>query len=474
MGDFTNAAPPDSRPIWSHVEQHVETMALPGLAVCVVRDGQVEARGFGTRDERTDDPVTRDTVFHVASVGKTAVATAVLQLVESGALALDEPVRTYLPQLPWADPRSARMTLRHLLSHTSGLGDVPDYGWHAPELDDGALDRLAHEVAGWTLERDPGTSYAYSNAAFDLLGHLVARTTGRTFEAHLREAVLGPAGMTTGTYLRSEVPPALEAMPHLGLPPRVVDGAYPYTRRHAPSSTLHASAEDLGRWMHAHLSGGSELMTPAMHDVMWEPQAIVDGEGLRAEMALGWFAGTHRGHRSAGHSGNDPGFQCNIALLPELGLGVAVLSNSNTPVFGLTTAVLDHLLGEEVSPPPPPLPPVTVALAPVLQESGVPAAADLWRRLTAADPPAFDIDDGWFEQAAWGAIELHRTDVVRPLLELWREVAPDSALRWSTTGWAHAVDGDREAAVGHLRRAVELDPDDDEAAAMLGRLSADG
>ncbi|MGD8202200.1 serine hydrolase [Ornithinimicrobium sp. W1679] len=461
--------------LWPFVEHVVRAWALPGVALSVVHGAdQVLARGFGTRNTATADPVTPDTLFHLASVSKTFVATAVLQLVEEGRLDLDGRVTAYLPDLPWADPRAHRITPRQLLSHRSGLGDVTDYRWHEPELDDDALARFAAEVAGWPLERDPGTAYAYSNAAYELLGHLVATVSGRSFEDVLRERVLDPVGMRTSTFLRSDVPPHLAVAPHLGLPPRVVEGAYPYTRPHAPSSSLHSSAAELGRWIVAHLAGGAGLLSPATHELMWTPTGDASEGDWHAQMALGWFTGTYRGHAVVNHSGTDPGFESNLVLLPGRGLGVSVLSGSNTaPLLSLTRAALDVLLG--MPPAPPPVPPVTVALGPVLQASGVPAAVDLYRRLAAESRPTVDVgrDDAGFVDAVWGLIEMHRTDLAQPVLELWRQVRPESAQLWFMTGWAAEIEGRRETAVEHLRRAAELDPHDDEATAMLRRLSSE-
>lgn len=457
--------------LWPFVQSVRETWAVPGLVVGVVHDGdQVMARGFGTRTGRTGDPVTPDTLFHLASVSKTFVATAVLRLVEAGELALDGSITSYLPDLGWADPRAENVTLRHLLSHTSGLGDVSDYGWHEPELDDGALGRLAARVAGWTLEQDPGAGFSYSNAAYELLGHLVATVGGGAFEAHLAEHLLRPAGMATSTFLRADVPAGLGALPHHGLPPQVLDGVYPYTRRHAPSSTLHSSAAEMGRWMAVHLAGGRPLMSPATQAHMWEAQAST-GWDWQQQMALGWFAGTHRGHRFVSHSGDDPGFESSLALVPDRGVGVVVLTNgNNAPMLTLTTAALDVLLGHD--PPEVPLPPAAVRLGPVLARYGVDAAVELYGRLAAEDPPGVDPDDLGLEDATWGAVEMHRPDVVRSALELWHRLEPESSAAWAMTGWAHDVEGRTQQAVEHLRRAVALDPDNEDAATMLARLQS--
>ena len=454
--------------LWPYLDRVVESWAVPGLAVAVVHDGdQLLTRGLGSRTSATGQPVTPDTLFHLASVSKTFVATAAIQLAEEGLLDLDDPITAYLPDLSWADPRAQAITVAHVLSHQSGIGDVAgDYGWHEPELDDGALGRFAAHVATWPLKHDPGTTFSYSNAAYELLGHLIATVGGMTFEAHLKERVLVPAGMSRSTFLRAEVPADRGALPHLGLPLRVVEGSYPYTRRHSPSSTLHSSAAELGTWIMTNLAGGTGVLSPASHQLMWDPVAETDWGGMNAQVSLGWFWGPHGAHRVVNHSGDDPGFLSSLAIVPELGAGVAVLANSNTtPTFSITKAALDVLYGQD--PPDPPTPPVTVPLAPVLGERGVQAAADLYHRLAGEEPQRFDLGPDGFEEAAWGVIEMHRTDLVWPLLQLWGEVHPDSSGLALMTGWAHANEGRRDLAIEHIQRALELDPDNDEAADLL-------
>jgi hypothetical protein len=222
--------------------------------------------------------------------------------------------------------------------------------------------------------------------------------------------------------------------------------------------------------MVSQLAGGAGLMAPATHALMWQPQADTGWDEGHSRVSLGWFCGTYRDQPLVGHSGSDPGFVANLALVPELGLGVAVMANSNTaPIFAVTRAALDALLGRE--PAALPLPPVAVPLAPVLNELGVPAAAELYGRLADADPLTVDVDQERFSDAVWGAVEMHRTDLVWPLIELWQQVQPESSAAWFTTGWAHEVDGRRDAALEHLRRAVDLDPDNDEALDLLRHLS---
>lgn len=236
--------------LWPLVERVVATGNVAGVSVAVVRDDEVVARGFGVRDVRSGAPVTPQTMFHLASVSKPFVATAIVSLASArGAggqgLDLDAPIGTWVPELTLADGRESEVTARTLLSHTSGLPDVSDYGWHDPRLGDDALSAFARSLSGWRLASDPGSRFSYSNAGYELLGLVLSRVVGTTFEHAVRRQVLEPSGMTVSTFLRDEVPPDLASSPHVGMPLTVPEGAYPYTRRHAPSSCLHSNLDDM-------------------------------------------------------------------------------------------------------------------------------------------------------------------------------------------------------------------------------------
>ena len=487
--------------LWPLVEAFLGSHEVAGLAVAVVREGEVVSRGFGLRDLRSGAPVTPETMFHLASVSKPFVATAIVSLATArGAggpvLDLDAPIVEWVPEFTLADGRAAEVTARGLLSHSSGLPDVSDYGWHDPQLGDDALSDFARSVSDWRLRTDPGSAFSYSNAGFELLGLVLARVTGTTFEEAVTQLVLTPLGMRTSTFLRGEVPEHLAASPHVGMPLSVPEGAYPYTRRHAPSSTLHSNLVEMCRWMVAHVEptevgaaddGQGARLDPGLRDLMWRPVVPVGDPPWEQAAGLGWAVGRYGGHRALSHSGADPGFGSKLVLVPERRTGVVVLANSNTvPTGAIAAAALDIVLadpaptelpgvspdewGEGVAELRAQLPPVVGPVAEKLVTSGPDAATAVFHRLAAAEPAELDLTDEGFEDAVWGAIELHRTSLVWPLLRLWTTVRPDSSVAWTMTGWAHQVDGDVRLARSLLRRALDLDPANDDAALILGNL----
>lgn len=489
--------------LWPLVETFRGTHEVAGIAVAVVREEEVVSRGFGVRAVGGDAPVTPETMFHLASVSKPFVATAILSLATARGngdpvLDLDAPIIEWVPEFTLADGRAGDVTARLLLSHSSGLPDVADYGWHDPQLGDEALSEFARSLSAWRLQSEPGSTFSYSNAGFELLGLLLSRVTGATFEDAVRQQVLTPLGMRHSTFLRSDVPREMAASPHVGSPLTVPDDAYPYTRRHAPSSTLHSNLVEMCRWMAAHLERGETSargcdeqtvrLDAGLLDLMWRPVLPVGNPPWEEAMALGWGLGRYRGHRTLSHSGADPGFGSRFVLVPDRCVGVVVMANSNTvPTGTISAAALDIALADVPAPssvePTPEVPgegvaslrvsspPIVGPVAGALATSGPDAAVATFRRLAALEPAEFDLDDEGFVDAVWGAIELHRTGLVWPLLRVWSELRPESSAAWTMTGWAHQVDGQLDLARTGLRRALDLDPENDEAALLMSSLS---
>ena len=293
---------------------------LPGLAVGLVRDGEVVyARGFGEAVRSSERPVTTSSIFHMASVSKLFTATAVQQLVEAGKLDLDATLTTYLPYFRLSDERSGTITLRQVLTHTSGIPDVRDYEWEHPQHDAGAAERYVRSLGGETLLFAPGSKSRYSNLGFDILGDVIAKASGVSFDDYVKARILAPLGMSSTSFIHAETPEAQWTQGHSLAFARRIDGApcpvYPYNRRHAPSSTLNSSVDDMCRWALANLArgelDGERILSAAGYDVLWSRDDATPGIGLA------WFLDDFAGRPSAQHSGADVGFNSFLRLLPE-------------------------------------------------------------------------------------------------------------------------------------------------------------
>ncbi|WP_052350364.1 serine hydrolase domain-containing protein [Paenibacillus gorillae] len=330
----------------------VENGTYTGLAVGIVKDDEILFAGeYGTADISTGDAVVPSTLFHQASVSKTFVAMAVMQLVENGVVELDEPLINYLPYFEMEDERYGDITIRQLLSHTSGMPDEEDYAWDRPEFDEQSLERYVKSIAPRKLLTEPGCTFAYSNIGFEILGDVIAKVSGMSFEQYMKENILEPAGMKSSSFLKQEIEANLAA-PHV----RKADGSevyvsevFPYNRAHAPSSTLYTNVEDMCQCMLMHLNQGAEngiynALKSSSYAEMWKPQASIGEEQESGHIGLSWFLGEHKGIRTLSHSGWDTGFLSDLFILPDNKIAFIVMTNGDyNDLSSVTFPLLDLL-----------------------------------------------------------------------------------------------------------------------------------
>jgi CubicO group peptidase (beta-lactamase class C family) len=316
--------------------RYLAEFRVPGMALGAILGQEVAvAAGYGEACLDSGVDVTPKTLFHMASVTKPFVATAVMQLVERGAVHLDDPFVKHVPHFKIADPRGETITVRQLLTHTSGLPDVESYDWDHPEFDAGALDRYIASLASTKLLAAPGERFSYSDIGFDILGALIAASSACPFEEYVADSLLEPLGMRSSSLLLSRVDPAHMACPHRlddhGKPRRLT--TFPYNRRHAGSSTLYSNINDMLRWAQANLNGGEldarRILQKASLARMWTGTvgdvhpAIPRG----GKVGLSWFVFDRNGRRVVGHMGQDDGFASLLLLVPERQFAVVSMAN---------------------------------------------------------------------------------------------------------------------------------------------------
>ncbi|WP_274365000.1 serine hydrolase domain-containing protein [Paenibacillus thermotolerans] len=329
---------------------------IPGLAVGIVCGNDILFTGeFGVANLSTGDPVVRSTLFHQASVSKTFVATAIMQLVERGKVDLDSPVTEYLSYFTLEDERYRNITIRQLMNHTSGMPDEEDYAWDRPEFDEQSLERYVKGICRHKLLSVPGDQFAYSNIGYEILGDIIAKVGGMSFEDYMKKFILEPTGMRSSSFLKQEVEAHLAA-PHVfggteGSGGGYVSNVFPYNRAHGPSSTLYTNAGDMCKYLLMHQSrgiaeNGYEILQSGSYDEMWKPHAITGYEPQKSQIGLGWFLGEYKGTRIISHTGWDTGFLSNLYLLPDEKIAFSVMTNCDyVSLDSVSFSVLDLLLG---------------------------------------------------------------------------------------------------------------------------------
>ena len=321
------------RDFTSEVQAIFEEGGAPGMAMAIVHEGrEAYAEAFGVRSIETDEAMTTDLLFHWASVTKPFVATAIVQLVEAGKIDLEASVTSYLPYFKMADDRYRAITIRQLLTHTSGMPDVSNYEWHNPVYDDGALERYVRSISHLELIAAPGERMQYSNIAFEMLGDVIAKTSGVSFEACVDAHILTPLGMDESTLLKVEARDELLVAPHAATSrgPRLRQH-WPYNRMHAPSSCMISNVHEMARWAMANLNHGrledARILKETSYDLLWKP-----GSPVTNEVGLSWFLGKMQRLQTVSHGGGDQGFRTHVLLVPEHDFGIVIAFNGeNAP-----------------------------------------------------------------------------------------------------------------------------------------------
>ena len=423
-------------------------------AALIIDEGEVLFEGgFGRPDFAgggANDPTTR---FRIASLTKQFTAALILRLEEEGLLRVEDPVGRHIEEYP---PENAeRITLHHLLSHTSGLPsytNLPGFmDWEAATpFSPGEILALTWEAP---LSFEPGTDFEYSNSGYVLLGWIAERVTGLSYAEALRTYVLDPLELLDTGYDGSLRPLEGHAVGHtrnlVGYrPARLIDPSVPYA-----AGMLYSTAEDLARWATRLFVDGGLFRDP-------ETLARMTTPGLEAG-SYGYGVGVRtrdlerdRGVRTIEHSGGIFGFSSWLRVFPDHGRLIVLLDNSSSDLGPLVEGLTNLLWGAEAVPP---KPSIAERLLPVVEAGGVEAAMsryDNWRRTRAED---YDYSPGQILRLA-GHFREREPATAIAILEAYAAGTPEPpAVRFALSE-LHEEAGALEAAAEHIRQALTYNP----------------
>lgn len=297
------------------IQAQMKQQHIPGMALAIVKTGQVvKAAGYGYANLASKTPATAETVFKIASVSKPLIASGVLVLVQDGRLGLDDPVVKHLEGTPasWS-----AITIRHLLSHTSGLVR------EGPAFDPSKLQRDADVIRsayGESLRFAPGARYEYGNLNYFILAEIIRRVSGRPWTEFLDARVFTPAGMKT-TY------PTNTNAAITNLAVGYVDNddprPAPAWKALRPSGAFLSTVLDLARWDAA--LDTDRVLTAETRRAMWTPAKLRDGRD--APYGLGWLVSSSNGRTRVQHTGGMPGARSGFVKYLEDRLTIIVLMN---------------------------------------------------------------------------------------------------------------------------------------------------
>ncbi len=359
---FAQSAAP--KELQAYVENVRKLFEVPGISLAIVKDGKVVlAQGYGVRKLGAPTPVDAQTLFGIASNTKAFTATALALLVEEGKLQWDAPVINYLPWFQLSDPYVTReLTVRDLLVHRSGLGlGAGDLLWWPPSTYD--RKEISRRLRYIPLVTSFRSAYAYDNVLYTVAGEVIETMSGQSWEDFVSKRILAEVGMNTSNVLHSAAGAGANvATPHAPIE-GVVRVVAPFASDNTnPAGGINSNAEDMAKWMIVQLdsgrvAGGARLFSRQTTKELWTPVTPIPiGEpapelaALRANFrgyALGFDVRDYRGKKLVTHTGGLPGYLSKVVMVPELKLGVSILTNqeSGAAFESIAYRVLDHYLG---------------------------------------------------------------------------------------------------------------------------------
>lgn len=300
-------------------------MAVPGAAIGILTGNRRFARGLGVTNIAEPRPVTASTLFQIGSITKTISAALALRLCDQGRLALDTPVKAWLPKLRLKDSSVARrLTLRHLLTHTGGwAGDYFDDTGRGED----ALSLMCSRLRFLPQQTPLGTTWSYNNAGFYLVGRLIEAATGESYEHAVRTRLFSPLGMEGSIFFPEDAMTRSFAVGH-NVSGRAAAIAHPWAmpRSSHPVGGACTGVDDLLRFAASQLRDG--YLRSSTRQAAMTPQAPA-GCGIDS-MGLGWMLLSSGGTTQVWHGGATNGQVSSLTIVPARGFAMAVLTNANT------------------------------------------------------------------------------------------------------------------------------------------------
>lgn len=338
------------RQLCDFVLSEMRRLQVPGVSVGIIHDGHEFLAGFGVTSVENPLPITADTLFQIGSTTKTVTGTIIMQLVEKGQIDLDEPLRTYLPELRLTDKTAeATVTPRHLLTHMGGW--VGDFFRETGNGDDNLI-RYVAEMADLLQVVPVGTIWSYNNAGFGLAGRLIEVITGQTYEAVAQELILDPLGMDNSFFFPADVISRAFVVGHrvdeeLGV---VVERPWALARSAHAVGGLCSSARDQLRYARFHLGdglteSGDRLLSAETMAAMQTPQCAANQGRL---MGLSWLIRDYGETRAVLHGGATNGQLSAFLMVPSRGFAITVLTNAEEGSIlndAVVARALDQYLG---------------------------------------------------------------------------------------------------------------------------------
>ena len=446
-----------------------------GLTIGVTRgEDIIYAHAFGYANIEKNEKANLNSVFHIASLSKPFTAAAIAKLIQQEKLQLDDKIIDYIPELKMANGDYEAITIRHILTHTSGIpANISPDDWTKPSFGPKALEENLEAIQTHSLDFEPGTKFRYSNSAFDILGIVLSRVSGMEFSKFVTTQILQPAGMTESTFVKPKdsLPSNYVASYSYGLQTQEWL-PYPYNEKLFPSSGMLTSLTDMCKWAQIHQGRGkfqeNKILDEEYFNLITKPQFDTPWGD---KIGLSWFLQSYLERPIIMHTGQDTGFEAIIYIYPDDDASIIVMANRDFSRTGrLINAASEILFKQElksyqIS--------AKYVFAEVYKNQGIEKAKVAWQEIKKDTTDIYFVDDD--DILTTGAILENgkRWTETKEVLEYYNTLNKKSTYSWRLLGNANLNLGDTINALICYQQCLKINPDYKKATLAIEDISKD-
>ena len=435
-------------------------------SILVAENGTVIYKnGFGYANMDWEIPNTPDTKFRIGSITKQFVALQIMQLVEEGKIKLEGKITDYIPE--YRQDTGQKITIHHLLTHTSG---IPSYTglpafWSDSTRNPYDIEYMIKKFHSGDLEFEPGTDYRYNNTGYFLLGVIIERVTGKSYEENLHERIINPLKMKNSGVDRNLEILEKRSYGYMKLLTGYINEPYFYMLNALGAGDIYSTVEDMFLWDQALHS--DKLLSDKSKEIMFTP--------FLNNYAYGWgvydfkFAESTDSVKVIAHSGGINGFNTRIFRLVDDNHVIILLNNTgSTNLNGMCTAITNILYNRPYN-----LPKTSLAetLGKTILASGVEKAITQYHDLKKNYPDDYDFGEYALNGLGYQLLNIKRVNDAIEIFKLNVREYPEAFNPYDSLGEGYMIAGEKELAIINYKKSLELNPDNKNGELMLEKMS---
>jgi CubicO group peptidase (beta-lactamase class C family) len=457
----------NARKIDALVKQYSDYGQFNGTVLVAEKGKIIYEKGFGLANMEWAIPNQPDTKFRIGSLTKQFTAAIVLQLVDEGKINLDGKLSDYLSD--YRKDTGEKVTIHQLLNHTSGIPNYtnrPDF-FAEFSRDPYNITDFVKKFASGDLEFEPGSKYSYNNSGYSLLGAIIEKVTGKSYEAVLTERIFKPLGMTNSGYDNHAPLIQKRASGYEKRPSGYVNAAYLDMSLPYAAGSIYSTVDDLFKWDQALYQ--DKIISAENKKLMFTPGLGNYGYGIRiTDQPIGK---TDQKTKVIQHGGGISGFNSLLTRLVDKQQTIILLDNVSLGRYhgNITNSIANILNGQPVEAP---KRSIAETLYKIAVEKDAASAIAEYRKLKAQNSPTYDFSEGELNILGYQLLGIKRTKDAIEIFKLNVEMFPDSSNPYDSLGETYLADGQKDLALANYKKAAELDPKNSNALMIVKRLES--